>query len=265
MAVVGPTLGGLLIGVGGWHLIFTINVPLSLACLVLGRMYLPKLADLPAAVRVRQTGGVDIAGMLLFAATLIVSMVFLMKPLAAHRYLLLIAGAACLVFLLRELRTAEPFIDLRVLGGNAPLLATYSRQVLAFITAYGFLYGFPQWMEQGRSLSPSAAGILLLPMALSAIAITAITGRRRQVRGKLIVGGLLQIVACACLLLLGPHTGIWVLVALGVLIGLPQGLNGLANQNALYYQADPARMASSAGLLRTGMYLGALVAEIHSG
>ncbi|MDL5206462.1 MFS transporter [Streptomyces sp. ALI-76-A] len=30
IAVVGPTLGGLLIGTGGWHLIFGINVPLSL-------------------------------------------------------------------------------------------------------------------------------------------------------------------------------------------------------------------------------------------
>jgi MFS family permease len=37
IAVVGPTLGGLLIGLGGWHLIFTINVPLSLICVVLVR------------------------------------------------------------------------------------------------------------------------------------------------------------------------------------------------------------------------------------
>ncbi|MGW4773573.1 MFS transporter [Nocardia sp. NPDC004278] len=260
MAVVGPTLGGVLIGVGGWHLIFTINVPLSLACLVLGRMRLPRRAELPAAVRARQDGGVDIAGMVLFAGALVSSMLFLMEPALAHWYLLVIAGLVGLVFVLRELRAAAPFIDLRVLGGNAPLLATYGRQVLAFVTAYAFLYGFTQWLEEGRSLSASVAGLVLLPMSLSAIVITAITGRRRQVRGKLIAGGLLQVAACACLLLLGPHTGIWLLVALGVLMGLPQGLNGLANQNALYYQADPARMASSAGLLRTGMYLGALIA-----
>ncbi|WP_433680145.1 MFS transporter [Nocardia sp. CA-119907] len=260
MAVVGPTLGGVLIGAGGWHLIFTINVPLSLACLVLGRMRLPKVAELPAAVRARQDGGVDIAGMVLFAGALVSSMLFLMEPALAHWYLLVIAGVVGLVFVLRELRAEAPFIDLRVLGGNAPLLATYGRQVLAFVTAYAFLYGFTQWLEEGRSLSASVAGLVLLPMSLSAIVITAITGRRRQVRGKLIAGGLLQVAACACLLLLGPHTGIWLLVALGVLIGLPQGLNGLANQNALYDQADPARMASSAGLLRTGMYLGALIA-----
>jgi len=258
--VVGPTLGGALIGVGGWHLIFTINVPLALACSVLGRKRLPKLAELPAAVRAEQVGGVDIAGMVLFAGALVSSMLFLMKPAVAHWYLLVIAGAVGLLFVLRELRAAAPFIDLRVLGGNAPLLATYGRQVLAFVTVYAFLYGFTQWLEQGRSLSASVAGLVLLPMSLSAMAITAITGRGSQVRGKLIAGALLQVAACSCLLLLGPHTGIWLLVALGALVGLPQGLNGLANQNALYHQADPARMASSAGLLRTGTYLGALIA-----
>ncbi|RPE46327.1 MFS transporter [Streptomyces sp. Ag109_O5-1] len=35
VAVIGPTLGGLLIGAGGWRLVFTLNVPLSAACLVL--------------------------------------------------------------------------------------------------------------------------------------------------------------------------------------------------------------------------------------
>ena len=39
-----------------------------------------------------------------------------------------------------------------------------------------------------------------------------------------------------------------------------QGLIGLANQNALYRQADPDRLGSSAGLLRTFMYLGAMLA-----
>lgn len=53
----------------------------------------------------------------------------------------------------------------------------------------------------------------------------------------------------------------WVLVLPVAGFGLPQGLNGLANQNALYAQAEPARMGASAGLLRTFMYLGALLSS----
>ncbi|WP_405015294.1 MFS transporter [Kitasatospora sp. NBC_01539] len=265
VAVVGPTLGGLLIGAGGWHLIFAINVPLSAACLVLGARRLPRRAT--RTVRPDSTdshggsGGVDVTGMLLFAAALTALMVFLMEPQAAHRPLLLVGAAAGTGFTARELRTARPFVDLRVLSGNPPLLATYGRQFLAYTTSYAFLYGYTQWLEEGRSLGASTAGLVLLPMSAGAIAVTAATGRRAGVRGKLLVGGLAQLAACGLLLLLGPGSPVWLLVALGALVGIPQGLNGLANQNALYAQADPARMGSSAGLLRTFMYLGALGAS----
>ena len=90
--------------------------------------------------------------------------------------------------------------------------------------------------------------------------ITAITGRRAQVRGKLVAGSILLVAASAVLLLVGADAAIWALVLVGVIAGLPQGLNGLANQTALYHQADPARIGSSAGLLRTCLYLGALIA-----
>ncbi|SDK33407.1 MFS transporter [Nonomuraea jiangxiensis] len=260
VAVIGPTLGGLLIGAGGWHLIFLVNVPLSAACLVLGAMRLPRRSELgqqPVAGSARR---LDIPGMVLFAATLVTFMLFLMDLDVSNWWLPVLGTALAAGFAWRELRAADPFIDLRVLRGNPPLLATYARQWLAFTISYAFLYGFSQWLEEERGLSASGAGLLLLPMSISAIVITAVTGRNAVVRGKLVAGALLQIAGCGSLLLLDSATPIWMLAAVGALIGLPQGLNGLANQNALYAQADVTRMGSSAGLLRTFMYLGALLA-----
>jgi MFS family permease len=256
IAVIGPSLGGLLIGLGGWRTIFSVNVPLSLACLVLGTLYLPK-----TAAAERAEGGVDLAGIGLFAAMLTALLLFLMSPHAAHWYLLVLAVAAAAALAARELRVTQPFIDLRVLGGNLPLLATYSRNFLTFVVSYAFLYGFTQWLEDGRGLSPSKAGLILLPMFLTGIVAAAVTGRRRDVWGKLVVGGVGQIVACALLLFVHGGTAIWLLVGIATIVGVPQGLNGLANQNALYHQADPARIASAAGLLRTFTYLGAIVAS----
>ena len=255
ISVVGPTLGGLLIAAGGWHLIFAVNVPLSAACLVLGSARLPRRTRIPDARRI------DVWGMLLFAAMLTAFLLFVMDPGIAHLYLVALALLGAAAFTWRELGAAQPFIDLRVLSGNAPLLATYARQVLTYTTSYSFLYGFTQWLEEGRSLSASAAGIVLLPMSATAIVVTVLTGRKPQIRAKLMVGSLLQVIGCAALLLMGSGSALWTIVVLATVIGVPQGLNGLANQNALYAQADPERMGSSAGLLRTFMYLGALLAS----
>lgn len=75
------------------------------------------------------------------------------------------------------------------------------------------------------------------------------------------MGSLLQAAACLLLLTAGSHSALWVLFGLGVVMGLPQGLVGLANQSALYRQAPPEHMGSAAGLLRTFMYLGALASS----
>ena len=50
-----------------------------------------------------------------------------------------------------------------------------------------------------------------------------------------------------------------------VAMGIPQGLISLANQNAVYHQADPVRIGASAGLQRTFFYLGAIVASAATG
>src|SRR5512139_2846649 len=139
--VVGPTLGGALIGLGGWRLVFAVNIPLALACVALG------LRRLPRPVPHRREHRVDVPGVLLFAATLSTMLLFLMSPSPAHSVLLLGTLLAAAGFARRELRAAEPFIDLRVFGGNLPLLATYLRQTLTYVLTYSFIYGFTQWLE----------------------------------------------------------------------------------------------------------------------
>ncbi|MBB2943028.1 MFS family permease [Actinoplanes lutulentus] len=249
IVVIGPTIGGLLITAGGWRTVFAVNIPLAAACLILGALRLPRTARVPGP-------RFDYLGTLLFAATLTSLMLALMG-----RYwflaLTLIAGAA---FVTHQLRIAEPFIDLRVFGGNGPLIRTYLRTLMAQTITYAFLYGFTQWLQAGRGLSPSVAGLVLLPMSLVAIGGSALTGRSTRFRLVLLVGALTQIAACALLLPIGSSTAVWVLVLIAAACGLPQGINNLVNQNAVYHQADPARIGAAAGLLRTFTYLGALVA-----
>ncbi|MGD9985781.1 MFS transporter [Pseudonocardia sp.] len=262
VAVVGPTIAGVLVGLGGWRAVFAVNVPLAVACLVLGALRLPRH---PAPDADAPRPRTDLLGIALFAVTLTTLLLFLMSPSTGHWYLVLVAVAAAAVFAVRELRATSPFVDLRVLGGNPALVATYVRALLTFTIGYAFIYGYTQWLQETRGLTPTQAGLLMLPMFVTTIAVTALTGRNGAVRAKLVVAALAQVVQVALFLALGADSGIWLLVLIAVAGGVAMGLGGLGNQNAVYHQSDAERTASSAGLLRTFSYLGAIVAAAATG
>lgn len=277
VAVIGPTLGGVLIDVGGWRAVFAINVPLAVACFLLGWIALPRTspeqaaspstgASVPTAERAHPGfRGIDPLGILLFIGMLLPLMLYLMDIRLGTLWLLALGGVGGVAFVLRELRAASPFIDVRIMIGNPPLMASYLRGLLTMVVAYAMFFGFPQWLQEVRGFTATAAGLLLLPTFLTSMVLAAITGRRAAVRGKLLVGAVAQIAGCAGMLLIDEHTPVAGLVAIAVLFGIPQGLLNLANQNAVFGQAEAEHLGASAGLLRTFMYLGAILASAAIG
>jgi MFS family permease len=152
------------------------------------------------------------------------------------------------------------------LGGlNTPLMITYVRAVLSYLVSYSFIFGFTQWLQAERGFTAGQAGLVILPVFGVGVAVSALTGRTEALRGKLIVAAVGQVAVCALLLALGSSSPLWMLLAVTVLSGVPQGLTSLALQNAVYRQADPASVGASAGLLRTFGYLGAIVSAVVLG
>jgi len=263
VAVVAPALGGLLIGTWGWRATFAVNIPLGLASLVLGALFFPRRTGLEPAPADRPR--IDGVGILLFAMAMLTLLIFLQNISGALLWLLALALVAGAVFVWWERRFTDPFIDVRVLSGNVPLLLSYARSLLTATISYMFVYGFTQWLEDGRGLTPTVAGLVLLPVFAAGIAVAVAFGRRAEVVGKLLVGSAAQLIAGILVLFMTGSSPIWFLVLAMLVLGIPQGLNNLAIQNSLYFQAEPERIASSAGLLRTFFYLGAIVSSVIYG
>ena len=254
--VIGPTLGGVLIALFGWPAIFAVNIPLVAAALVLTLFWVPR-DDEATLSRER----IDVLGIVLFAATLLAVLLFVMQPAVSDAYLLGVAVVLGAAFTTVELRARKPFIDLRMLVGNAPLLRTYLRQALAFLIVYSMMFGYVQWLESARGMSESGAGALLLPMSAVAVLASSASGRPNGVRIRLILNSLALLVGSVLLLFVGTGTWLVALVGLAAVFGLGQGLTSVTNQTALYGQAPADVMGTASGLFRTAQYLGAIAAS----
>ncbi|WP_033336406.1 MULTISPECIES: MFS transporter [Actinomycetes] len=262
VAAIGPTVGGVLLGLGSWRYIFAINVPLAILALVFGFIRLPKGNPLGKTTPIGRLASLDLAGMMLFGSSLTILMLFLMAPLLSSLYLLAVAALLILAFTLRELRASNPFLDVRILAGNLPLILTYLRQLFVYVGSYGFMYGFVQWLEHTRGLSPVSAGLMMAPLFGVGIIGSAVTGMRPGIVSKLVIGSASMMAGCVFMLFAQQNSALWILLVIAGAVGLAQALVSLANQNALYRQAEESRTASSAGLLRTFTYLGAMFSAV---
>lgn len=253
---IGPTLGGLLVGLGGWRWTFAVNVPLAGVGLVLALWWLPRDSSSGAK---SSRGPLDVGGVGLFAVTLTALLMFVMRPEAARLPYLITGLAAGGALIWWELRTRRPFLDLRALAGNRPLIATYLRQGLGYLVIYAFLYGYPQWLAQGYALPEAMAGLVLLPMSITTVTLSALGTRLGLgVRARLLLTTGALLAGSLALLPLSGGSPLWIVVAVGFLFGIGQGMSTVANQTALYVQAPADRIGTLSGLFRTAQYVGAL-------
>ncbi|MBY8877963.1 MFS transporter [Actinacidiphila acidipaludis] len=213
----------------------------------------------PESAQPRVTG-LDPAGLVLFAAVLTALMLFLMRLDSPPWPLLAVAAVLGAALTRWELGRSSPFLDLRMLARNRGLSLTYLRHGLTYLVIYCVMYGYAQWLEEAHGMSTAAAGLVMLPMSVAAMATSLLGARTKGIRAPLTVAGVLLVAGGGVLLVAGHTTPALALAAAGALFGLPQGLASTGNQAAVYAQAPPGETGSAAGLQRTAQYLGAITA-----
>jgi MFS family permease len=268
-AAVGPVVGGLLVGFVGWQALFLINVPLSLAAIFLAWRFAPADEDREHGRALQLLRDSDIPGILAFVGSMILVMMALLNVLPDYRWWLLGAGTLLgALFAWRELRYATPFLDLRLLGRNRPLLLVYLGFAIFSGVYYFAFFGLPQLLQEAGGYSPGVVGVLMLPLAAMSVVVTPLAVRaidRFGVKRVLIAGVVLLIAASGAMWLLTASFAIPLVIALTALLGVPYGVVSIASSQGMFVSTRPEERGVAAGIYQTCRYVGAITATVLIG
>jgi EmrB/QacA subfamily drug resistance transporter len=203
---VGPFLGGWLVQVANWRLIFLINVPLALAIMAVTARHVPESRDAAAG------SGIDVAGVLTGAAGL-AGLTYGCTAWPAHGpgdpmvLAALAVGVTGLVaFVLVEHRSAHPMLPLEVFASRA-FSAANAVTFLVYAANGGVFFLVVLNLQVVAGFSPLAAGVALLPVTGLMLLLSARSGALAQRIGPRIpmtAGPLLCAVALVLLSRIGP-------------------------------------------------------------
>jgi DHA2 family multidrug resistance protein len=210
---IGPTLGGYLVTNIGWRWIFFVNLPFGILAVLMTLAFLPKdskrTADGTAAKPVDWTG-------ILLLAIGIGSLQTVLEEGETELWFespfiitLAVAAAVGLVsFVIRELRTAAPVVDLRVLRYRSLWAGSILSTVIGMVL-YGALFSIPIFAGTILQFTSQQVGMLLLPSALAsafAMPIAAKLAGKFDPRVLIVVGAVTLLVSLRMFSVLSPQT-----------------------------------------------------------
>jgi EmrB/QacA subfamily drug resistance transporter len=190
-----PIIGGALVEYQNWRMVFYIGIPLAVLGLIAGASLLPAM---PPTGRRR----FDAVGFLCLAVGLFALLLALSKGQYwgwdSYRILILCAVGtnALALFVVVELQVAEPLLNLRTFTCQPFVIGLVIIDII-FVSLLAVISFIPQFLLQVQSLTPTNAGMVMVPQAVAwviAIPIAGILYRRFGARlpasvGLVLLGG----------------------------------------------------------------------------
>ncbi|SNR36375.1 MFS transporter [Blastococcus mobilis] len=238
----GPLLGGLMVDTSwlGWRSVFYVGVPFAVVALVL----LQRTLHLPVTKREVH---IDYLGAAFLTAA--VSTLLIWVTLAGNSFAwastetgLFLAGgvAAVVAFVVTETRAKEPIVPLRLFRDRTTTLAIIASIAIG-VAMFGSSVFLGQYLQVARGYSPTAAGLLTIPMVAGLLLSSTVSGilitRTGRWKRYLVAGSVLVVVALGLLSVVDHQTDMVVLgvflFVLGVGIGMTMQNLVLAVQNTV--------------------------------
>lgn len=247
----GPSLGGVLIDSLGWRSIFLLNVPLSLAAIVLVQRFLP--ADRPTPKSTR--AGFDTLGTLLLALTLAAYTL----GLTLGRVVLLIAAVIGVVlFVAVERKASSPLLRLTMLCDRTLSAGLIASSLVATVLMATLVVG-PFYLSLALGLDAGLVG-LVMSMGPIVATMTGIPAGRivdRFGTQRMTLVGLVGVaMGCTLLFVIPEALGIPGYVAPIMLLTASYALFQAANNTAVMQDVDASQRGVVSGMLNLSRNLG---------
>jgi EmrB/QacA subfamily drug resistance transporter len=254
---IGPAAGGVLLHVGGWPLIFLVNVPIGIIGLF-GVLSMPRSSG-PA----RTSAPFDPLGIGLLAGGLVLVLLGATQGpnqgwLTITVWPLLLGGGLFLVlYVVWALRHPHPAVDLKLLRHTQSALAI-GLSVLTAVVLFSMLFLAPLYMEEIQRLSALIAGVVLLPQAL-VTGLGTVVGHRLPTRLSALLGMILLTTSTALLLAVDISTPAWVIALILCGRGFALGMVIQPLLHAALDRLEPSEIADGNTLFNVAQRLGASV------
>ncbi|WP_298338529.1 MFS transporter [Ferrimicrobium sp.] len=254
----GPMVGGLLIGLGGWPLIFFVNVPVGIVATVMAWYLIPRTRKLAAHTAFDWLGLAIFApiGVALMLALSLGNQLGWSSPFVISMWIIAVVGMV--LFVRRESRTAHPMLDLTLMKVKAFWAGVVSGWLIYFVI-FGVLFVVPYYLERTLQFSSTRTGLELLAMPLAIGIFSPLSGRfadRLGAQPLMIFGMSLSVISL--LVMAFDHGNLLLLVQLFA-VGAGLGMSTAPN-NAATMGAAPAHSSGVAsGVLNMSRGLGTAV------
>jgi EmrB/QacA subfamily drug resistance transporter len=187
-AILGPPVGGLLIGYASWHWIFFMNVPLGVIAVVTGFLFVPEMR------RDAESPGLDLPGIGLSAATLFCLTLAIIQGNTwgwrSVEVLALLAGFVVLLaaFLVWEYRSRSPMLNLRLFRIR-PFSAASG---MSLIGGVGMAAGLMQILLMINLLgfNETKAALVMIPASCLTLVLSPFAGRLVDLFGPRYLGAI---------------------------------------------------------------------------
>ena len=223
--VIAPTLAGIIVDAFGWRMIFYILLVISVIAMLLTAAVFDDILEtekIPFDIASLALCAVGFTGLLLGMGN-IGSYAFFSENVVLP---LLLGAAACGIFVYRQFRLEQPFLNLRILA-----VPQYTAAVLASMILYAFLMALavliPVYIQDICGYSATVSGVVMIPGSIAMALISPVAGRlydKMGIKNIFLAGALLMAGSAGGMVFMDADTPLIVFTVLNVFRNISTGM-----------------------------------------